>query len=347
MTPKLRTWGVFAAGAALAAAAWAEDGTDAPAPPQATEAVFDAPVEDVWAIFTTAEGWKAFGVAHAEVDFRVGGKIRTHYDPRGKLGDDKTIESTILAFEPHRMLAFRATKAPAGFPFPPETLDRMWSVATFTPAGDGRTRLTLRGHGYGDDDASRRMRAFFEQGNAWTLQRVAAHLAKARGAKPRDEAASPIEAAVVVRAEPADVFRAWTTSEGVRSFFGSDAKVALAPLGAYEVLFDMAQPEGLRGSEGCVVLSWLPDRMLSFTWNAPPEFAHARARRTHVVVEFEPESPGWTRVRVTHLGWKEHLAADAAHAAEWRKVRAYFAAAWPQVLGQLRALYGEEAREPK
>jgi len=346
MRIRANSWTAGAACAASLAVAWAADPPTTP-PPQATEAVFAAPVEDVWKVFTTAEGWKAFGVAHAEVDFRVGGRIRTHYDPKGTLGDEKTIESTILAFEPHRMLAFRATKAPAGFPFPAEELDRMWSVATFEDLGEGRTRLTLRGHGYGDDEASRKMRAFFDQGNAWTLQRVRAHLAKGRAAPAGEDAALPIEVATVVRASPAEVFRAWTTAEGIRTFFGADARVELTPLGRFEVLFDMSQPEGKRGSEGCVVLSWLPDRMLSFTWNAPPRFAHARERRTQVVVELETESPGWTRVRLTHHGWKEQIAADAAHADEWREVRAFFVQAWTKVMQQLRERYAEEAAAPK
>ena len=50
-------------------------------PPQANGIILDVPVAEVWEVFTTAEGWKLLGVAKAEVDFRVGGKIRTHYDP--------------------------------------------------------------------------------------------------------------------------------------------------------------------------------------------------------------------------------------------------------------------------
>ncbi len=296
------------------------------------EAVLDAPPSEVWKVFSTAEGWKALGVAQAEVDFRVGGKILSHYDPKGRLGDEKTIENTILAFEPERMLAFRATKPPAGFPFPKEVLDRTWSVLALTDLGDGRTRISLRGHGYGSDEASRRMRAFFDQGNAWTLAKLA-------GRFPRevpDARLAPIEVSARIPAAPADVFRSWTTAEGVRAFLGVEARVRLEPGGPFELEFDPSQEAGKRGTEGCTVLSWLDGRMLSFTWNAPPRFAHCRERRTVVVVELEAEGPGGTRVRLTHQGFAEGAAKEPDHAEEWRQVRDYFAKAWPSVLAALR-----------
>jgi uncharacterized protein YndB with AHSA1/START domain len=303
---------------------------DVPPPPLTTEVVLDASPREAWDVFATSEGWKALGVAKAEVDFRVGGKIRSHYDPAGVLGDEGTIENTILAFEPERMLAFRATKAPKGFPFPAEVLDRTWNVTTFTDLGDGRTRLTLRGYGYGSDEASRKMRDFFEKGNATTLQGLVARFAKGRDAA--DPALAPIEASAVYDGSPADAFRAWSTSEGLGGALGTTVRVRLEVGGPFEIEFDGSRPPGERGSEGCTVLSWLPGRMLSFTWNAPPKFAAARAQRTVVVVEMEAEGPGRTVVRLTHHGFAEKAAADAEHAAEWREVRAYFARAWPRFL---------------
>jgi uncharacterized protein YndB with AHSA1/START domain len=280
-------------------------------------------------------------VAQASVDLRVGGRILSHYDAAGRLGDDGTIENTILAFEPERMLALKATKAPKRFPFPPEVMERTWSVLAFTDLGDGRTRLSLRGHGYGTDEASRNMRAFFEKGNAWTLQHLAAHLAKGKP-EATASATAPIEAATVVAAPAADVFRAWTTPEGVGAFLGVKARVELRHGGPFELEFGPHMPEGQRGSEGCRILAWLPGRMLAFDWNAPPKLAHARKARTIVVVELEAEAPGRTRVRLTHHGFAEKAAAEPDHAAEWASARAYFAAAWPNVLEALRTHF-----EPK
>lgn len=67
-------------------------------------------------------------------------------------------------------------------------------------------------------------------------------------------------------------WRKWTTHEGLLSFFGRDNRIELTPGGPFEIYFLMDNSPGLRGSEGCKVLSYLPQEMFSFTWNAPPQF---------------------------------------------------------------------------
>src|SRR5580765_3791325 len=84
------------------AGAGAED-----APSFVNEGVVNAPVEDVWKVWTTSEGYKALGVALADVDFRIGGLIRSRYSANGTLGDAETIQNRILAYEPMRMIAIR------------------------------------------------------------------------------------------------------------------------------------------------------------------------------------------------------------------------------------------------
>ena len=124
------------------------------------EAIVDAPLAEVWAAFTTKEGVESWMVAHGEVDLRVGGKMRTHYDPKGTLGDPNTIENTILSFEPMRMLSIKATKPPENFPFK-KAIESMWSVVYFDELGPERTRVTCVGMGYGDDEESRKLREHF------------------------------------------------------------------------------------------------------------------------------------------------------------------------------------------
>src|SRR5690349_20800730 len=85
--------------------------------PLVHEVTLNAPVEEAWKVFSTDEGFKKLGVAQAKIDFRVGGKMLTHYNPpdKGTLGDEGTIENTVLAFEPMRMVAWHITKPPKGF----------------------------------------------------------------------------------------------------------------------------------------------------------------------------------------------------------------------------------------
>jgi uncharacterized protein YndB with AHSA1/START domain len=138
-----------------------------------TEGIIEAPVEAVWAALATKQGQESWNVAHAEIDLKVGGKMRTHYDPKGVIGDPNTIENTILAFEPNRLLVMQVTGTPAKFPFN-DAIRKMWTVIHFEDAGPGRTRLRIVGVGYGDDDESRKLRGFFEKGNDYTIKKLQA-----------------------------------------------------------------------------------------------------------------------------------------------------------------------------
>ncbi|GFE91318.1 SRPBCC family protein [Steroidobacter agaridevorans] len=142
------------------------------AEPQVTEGFINASPAEVWRIFTTAEGYKQTGVAQAEVDFKVGGTIRTHYDPKGRLGDANTIVNEVLAYEPERMLAIRIKQPPADFKYP-DAIAGTWTVIYLTPAGDNMTQVRIVGLGYTDEPQSQALRKFFAEGNRWTLNRIA------------------------------------------------------------------------------------------------------------------------------------------------------------------------------
>jgi uncharacterized protein YndB with AHSA1/START domain len=139
---------------------------------QVTEGFINAPVTEVWRLFTTADGYKATGVTQAAIDLRVGGEIQSHYDPKGRLGDPETIVNEILAYEPERMLAIRIKRAPASFPHR-DAIAGTWSVIYFNPAGDNMTQVRIVGLGYTDTPASRAMAQFFESGNRATLDFIA------------------------------------------------------------------------------------------------------------------------------------------------------------------------------
>jgi uncharacterized protein YndB with AHSA1/START domain len=140
---------------------------------QVTEAFINAPVGEVWRLFTTADGFQRTGAAHAEVDLKIGGEIRAHYDPKGVLGDPETIVNEILAYEPERMLAMRIKQAPESFP-ELQAARAIWTVVYFTASGADMTHIRIVGLGYTDDAASQAVRRHFATGNRWTLD----HLAK-------------------------------------------------------------------------------------------------------------------------------------------------------------------------
>ena len=133
------------------------------------EAIVNASPDQVWAAFTTKAGLESWMAAHAEIEIKLGGTMKTQYDPKGTTDDARAIENTILSYEPLRMLSFKVTKAPQGFPFP-NAIKNMWTVVYFEAQGEKATRVRVVGMGFGKDDESKKMREFFNRGNAFTLQ---------------------------------------------------------------------------------------------------------------------------------------------------------------------------------
>lgn len=138
-----------------------------------------------------------------------------------------------------------------------------------------------------------------------------------------------IKKEITVKASPAEIYDRWTTKSGILKFFGEDAYIIMEPGGPYEIYFT-GGPKGMRGSEGCTVLSFIENKMLSFTWNAPPQFASIRNgdAKTWVVVQIEPLDETHTKVVLTHNGWRS--------GEEWNNVYSYFDKAWTKVMEWLR-----------
>ncbi|MBS1713268.1 MAG: SRPBCC domain-containing protein [Armatimonadetes bacterium] len=137
-------------------------------------AIVPGPVKDVWRAFTTTEGIKSWMVAEGDVDLKIGGKIRTGYQPGTDLSGPDAIENTIIAFDPERMLAIRNTKSPETFPFK-KAISQVWTVVYFDPIGAEKTRVTSKMIGFRREDESMKMRRFFMDGNKQTLNSLIKH----------------------------------------------------------------------------------------------------------------------------------------------------------------------------
>ena len=145
------------------------------------------------------------------------------------------------------------------------------------------------------------------------------------------DSARRLEFEATVSAPRSEVWRAWTTREGAQTFFSQDAKIELKPGGAYEIYFNMTEPPGSRGGETNRVIAFEPERMLLFSWNAPPKFGPLRNEHTYVVLRLDDTTAGGTRVRLTHFGWRDGEA--------WNEIYNYFDKAWPWVLGNFKKQY--------
>jgi uncharacterized protein YndB with AHSA1/START domain len=129
---------------------------------------------------------------------------------------------------------------------------------------------------------------------------------------------------VIVDAPVSEVWNAWTTEEGIKSFFAPACNIDLRVGGAYEMFFLTDGKPGERGGEGCRILAIQPEKMLSFTWNAPPHLHEARAQFTHVTLRFRPLIDGTTKVIFTQDGWGD--------GGQWDEAFAYFQRAWLEIV---------------
>ena len=136
---------------------------------------------------------------------------------------------------------------------------------------------------------------------------------------------------VVVSASIDQLWDAWTTREGITSFFSPDARIDARVGGAFQIYMDPGGEPGMKGADDMRYLALQPKKMISFDWNAPPSLPEARQQRTYVIVRFEPVTEKTSKVTLHHVGWGD--------GGEWDKSYAYFDRAWGNVLGNLRARF--------
>jgi uncharacterized protein YndB with AHSA1/START domain len=129
---------------------------------------------------------------------------------------------------------------------------------------------------------------------------------------------------LTIAAPVADVWKAWTTDEGIATFFAPKGHVDLRVDGTYDVWFNPAGKPGERGAEGMRIVGVEPMRRFAFTWNAPPTIPAIRGQRTVVVLEFEPAGEKQTKLRFSEIGW--------GNGSEWDRAYEYFDHAWGSVV---------------
>lgn len=153
-----------------------KDSTNVNINPLVNEAVIEAPLAEVWNAWSSGEGLRAWLAPHAEIDLRVGGLMRTNYNAAGQLDDAQTIVNTVLSFEPYRMISIKVVQTPLGFPFA-NAITRMWSVIYFAAVDANHTTVREVTLGFDTDVESQEMRAFFERGNAMTMNQLKEYFA--------------------------------------------------------------------------------------------------------------------------------------------------------------------------
>ena len=130
---------------------------------------------------------------------------------------------------------------------------------------------------------------------------------------------------LTLNAQPSEVYKAWTTKEGIESFLAPSCEVNLKMFGDYFIYFLPENPPGTRGAEDEKVISFEENRMFSFTWGMPPIFPYFRKnQKTIVLIRLEQMEEGKTKMLFMQSGW--------GYGEEWRKSYDYFEQAWGNVV---------------
>jgi uncharacterized protein YndB with AHSA1/START domain len=133
---------------------------------------------------------------------------------------------------------------------------------------------------------------------------------------------------LTIPASRAEVWKAFSTSEGLSTWLFPNATVDLKPGGDWLVHF----PGGSTG--GGTIVSFVPEKELVVSALAPDKFPTVRAQRTRADFQFEAKGENETVVRLTQTGWKD--------GEEWTKAYEYLAVGNAQLLATLhhRFVYG-------
>ena len=125
---------------------------------------------------------------------------------------------------------------------------------------------------------------------------------------------------IEVPAPAAEVWKAFSTSEGLDTWLAPNTTVDLRPGGDWLVHF----PGGSTG--GGTIVSFAPEKEIVLSALAPDKFPHVRAERTQAAFTFEARGDR-TVVRLTQTGWKS--------GEEWDRAYEYLVAGNAQLMSAL------------
>jgi uncharacterized protein YndB with AHSA1/START domain len=135
---------VFLAGAALMRSGISQESSNPvvahaePARAVRVEATVDAPVSEVWRLWTTSQGAEEFFAQQANIQLAIGGPYEIQFDPKDETSGTKGLK--ILSYAPGEMISFQ-WNAPTEFP--EVRGGGTWVVVQLHPEGAGQTRVTI------------------------------------------------------------------------------------------------------------------------------------------------------------------------------------------------------------
>jgi uncharacterized protein YndB with AHSA1/START domain len=140
------------------------------------ELTINAPIEPVWAAFTTKEGWQSWSVPLAEVDFRLGGAVRSNYEKNGKIGDKNTIVNHIINYVPNKLITLQAELSPHFPEFMKKDAKDFYNVIYFEEISKSETKISSYGIGYKKNEKYLSLLKFFITANESVYKKLISYL---------------------------------------------------------------------------------------------------------------------------------------------------------------------------
>lgn len=136
----------------------------------------NAPLDRVWSAYTTKGGWESWAVPLAEVDFKVGGTIKTNYNKDGVIGDNTTITTHIINYVPDKLITLQA-EITDNFPdFMKKEAEDFYNVIYFNKLENGNTKVESFGIGYKNTPKYLELINYFIPANEQTLMSLINYL---------------------------------------------------------------------------------------------------------------------------------------------------------------------------
>ena len=136
----------------------------------------NAPIGSVWNAYTTKEGWENWAVPIAEVDLKVGGFIKTNYNPEGVIGDSSTIVTHIINYVPERLITLQA-EITDNFPeFMKREAKDFYNIIYLNELENGGTNVKSYGIGYKNNPKYRSLMNYFIPANERLLMNLISYL---------------------------------------------------------------------------------------------------------------------------------------------------------------------------
>lgn len=136
------------------------------------EIVINASTSKLWRAYTEPEEWRKWVTPVVEIDFKINGTIKSHYDSTATIGDKGTIITHILNYIPQKQITMQAELS-ENFPeFMKGEEKNLYSIVVFEQLSDIQSKLTIYGVGYKNEQQWRDLLKSFIQGNEMTLNKL-------------------------------------------------------------------------------------------------------------------------------------------------------------------------------